>query len=182
MPRLLGIALALLVASTADAASLVGSYSTMRLDGSSVQGFGVAFEWPLFGALQIATEGTSQSGSVQGQELDEFAVLAGPKMVFRRGHRFAPFVHGKGGFVRSRRQVEIFGVRIGEAGVCSGACPSETSVAAEAGGGFDLRLDDRWSLRLAQFDYRMTRLPSGPSDRWRVSAGVAYSWGRRTGP
>jgi hypothetical protein len=176
--RLFGLAVALLVAATADAASVVGSYSNMRLDDSNVRGFGVGMEWPLTGSLDLAAEATSQFGPVQGEDLNELAVLAGPRFAFRRRHRFVPFLHGKVGFVRSRRQVEIFGVAIGADGVCNETCPSETGLAAEAGGGVDLRLTARWGIRLAQFDYRITRLASDESDRMRISAGVVATWGR----
>jgi hypothetical protein len=168
----------LLLAASADAKSLFGGYSNLRLDGANVPGWGAAFSWPLTDRLLLTVEATGQYGLVQGEDLDEIAVMAGPALVFRRGRRLGPFVHVKVGAVRSRRQVEVFGVSIGADGVCEGSCPSTTAFAAEAGGGLDLRLDDRWAVRLAEVDYRLTNLPDDESDRLRLSAGLVFAWGR----
>jgi len=176
--RLIVIAAAFLFATTADAASLFGTYSNIRLDHSNVSGLGIGGEWPLAGPLDLTVEGTRQAGLARGEDLAEVAVLAGPRFTFRRGRRFVPFLHGKAGLVRSRRQVKIFGLAIGPDGVCNGSCPSETGVAFEAGGGFDLRLDEKWGIRLVQIDYRFTNLVTDESARQRVSAGLVYAWGR----
>ena len=134
--RLVIATAALLLAGSADAQSLFGSYSAMRLDDTYVHGFDVGFTTrPLVGPMQLTVEGTSHFGLVQGEDFDELAFLAGPSFAFRRGSRLVPFVHGKAGIVRSRRQVEIFGIVIGSEGVCDESCPAQTAFAAEAGGG-----------------------------------------------
>jgi hypothetical protein len=65
-------------------------------------------------------------------------------------------------------------VAIGPDGVCSGSCPSRTAFAAEAGAGLDLRLGARWSLRLAQADYRLTRSAGEDGRRLRFAAGLVW--------
>jgi hypothetical protein len=168
----------LLVAGSAEAASLFGGYSNLRLDGANVPGWAVSFHWPLAGSVALVTEATGQYGLTQGEDLKELSVMAGPALAFRPGRRLSPFVHAKAGYVRSRRQVEVFGVAIGRDGVCDGSCPSSGGFAAEAGGGLDLRFDERWAVRLAQIDYRLTTLSEDESDRLRISAGLVFAWGR----
>jgi hypothetical protein len=168
----------LLLAGSGESASLFGGFSSLRLSGANVPGWELALRRPLAGSLLLTVEATGQYGLVQGEDLDELAVMAGPSLAFRRDRRLIPFVHAKAGVVRSRRQVEVFGVSIGANGVCEGSCPSTTGFAAEAGGGVDLRLDERWAVRLAQVDYRLTNLPDDESDRLRLSAGLVFAWGR----
>jgi hypothetical protein len=166
------------LARGAQAASLFGGYSNLRLSGANVPGWEVAFTFPLAGPVLLTAEATGQYGLAQGEDLDELTVMAGPSLAFRRGRRLVPFIHGKAGVARSRRQVEVFGVSIGADGVCEGSCPSSTGFAAEAGGGLDLRLDERWAVRLAQVDYRFVNLADEDSDRLRLSAGLVFAWGR----
>lgn len=174
-------ALALLVLSwptLASGADVFGGYSALRLDGTITNGGSVAVSWPLAASLDLAVEGSFERGLVRGEDLNEWAVLAGPVFAPWRAKRFSPFVHAKAGVVSSRRQVEVFGVAIGPDGVCDGGCPYSTGPAAEFGGGLDFRLADRISFRVAQVDYRMARLDGANEDRLRLSAGVVYRWGR----
>lgn len=172
------LALALLWPAVASGADVFGGYSAMRLGGDNVSGASVAASWPLAGSLRLAAEASAQLGLTDGEDLSEWALLAGPVWTPRRGGRVAPFVHVKAGAVRSRRQIEIFGVAIGPDGVCEGGCPSQTSVAAEVGGGLDVRLGESVALRLPQVDYRLTRLDGDDAKRLRVSAGIVYRFGR----
>jgi hypothetical protein len=159
-------------------ADVFGGYSALRLDGDITNGGTVAVSWPLTLSLGLVVEGGFERGLVRGEDLDEWAVLAGSVFTPWPAKRFSPFVHAKAGVVRSRRQVEVFGVAIGPGGVCDGGCPFSTGPAAELGGGLDFRLANRISLRLAQVDYRMARLDDTNEDRLRVSTGVVYRWGR----
>ncbi len=172
------LALALLFPATASGAEVFGGYSAMRLEGDNVSGASLAATWPLAGSLRLAGEASAQRGLVQGQDLDEWALLVGPVFSPWRAGRLSPFVHAKAGAVRSRRQVEVFGVAIGPDGLCDGGCPSQTGFAAELGGGLDIRLGDRLGVRLPQVDYRLTRLDGDDADRLRVSAGLVYRFGR----
>lgn len=158
----------------AHAADIFGGYSAMRLDGRTTHGFTVAVSWPLTASLGLAVEGTNGRGLVGGEDLDEWGVLGGPVFVPWRGKRLTPFVHAKAGVVRSRRQVEVFGVAIGPDGTCDGGCPYSTGPAAELGGGLDFRLTESFSLRFAQLDYRLARLDGENADRLRISTGVVY--------
>ena len=156
---------------------LFGGYSALRLGGDNVNGASLSASVRLRGAFWLDAEATRQSGLTQGQDLEEWALLAGPAFVPWRERRLSPFLHAKAGAVRSRRQIEVFGVAIGDAGVCDGGCPSQTSFAAELGGGLDLRITRQLALRLPQLDYRLTGLSGDDSHRLRFSAGVVYRWG-----
>lgn len=172
------LALLLLWPAAARGADLFGGYSAMRLSGDDANGASLAASWRLTGALRVGAEASAQMGVVQGEDLREWALLAGPVFAPRRGSRLSPFVQAKAGLVRSRRQVEVFGVAIGPSGVCQGSCPSETGFSAELGGGLDLRVKGRLGLRLPQVDYRLVRLESDDANRLRVSAGLVWLWGR----
>lgn len=177
IPRVL-LALLLATPGAAQAADLYGGYSLLRLDGHSAQGAALALSIPLRGGLRLGAEATRQTGLVQSEDLREWALLAGPVFAPRRASRLQPFLHAKAGLVRSRRQVEVFGVTIGATGVCSSGCPSETGFAAELGGGLDIRLTERLGLRLPQVDYRLVRLDSDDARRLRFSAGLLLRFGR----
>lgn len=159
----------------AAAGDLFGGYSIMRVDDHQVGGTAVAASWPLGGRVRLAVEGSLERGLLDGEDFDEWAFLGGPALTPWRASRFSPFVHAKAGLVSSRRQVEVLGVAIGPDGVCDGACPFSTGVAAEFGGGVDYRLSDRLSLRVP-VDYRVTWLDDSSANRLRVSAGVVYRW------
>lgn len=159
-------------------AEVFGGYSTLRLDGDNTHGGTLAVTWPLTGNLRLETEASGQLGRVQGEDLREWAILAGPVFVPWGEHRLSPFVHAKAGVVRTRRQVQAFDVAIGSDGVCAGACPAETGLAAEFGGGLDIRVKENLALRLPQIDYRVTSLDNDNSDGLRVCAGIVYRWGR----
>lgn len=158
-------------------ADLSGGYSALHLAGDNVNGASLAASIPLRGAFRLDAEGTWQAGLAQGEDLEEWALLAGPRFTPWRRRRLSPFLHAKAGVVRSRSQIEIFGVAIGDDGVCEGGCPSQTSFAAELGGGLDLRLTRQLALRLPQLDYRFTGLAGDDAHRLRFSAGVVYHWG-----
>jgi hypothetical protein len=164
-------------APSSSAADVFGGYSSLRLHGDDVPGASLAVSWPLRTCLALVTEVSGQFGLVRGEDLQEWSLLAGPSFSPWSGHRLRPFVHAKAGLVRSRRQVDVFGVAISPLGVCDATCPAEIGFAAEAGGGLDLRLSPRFVLRLVQADYRLVRLESDSAGRLRLSAGLVLHFG-----
>jgi hypothetical protein len=114
-----------------------------------------------------------QSGSAAGGErLRELGLLAGAALAPWPAARLSPFVSLKAGVVSAQRSVTVFGVSIAADGVCDGGCPYQTGPAAEVGGGLDLRVGGRWAVRLAQADYRVTRLAGETDHALRLSAGI----------
>jgi hypothetical protein len=173
-------ALAALVgtARAASSADAFGGYSYLRRDGDSLHGGALSLTLPLRGAVRLTVEITNHQGLLGGSDLSEQAFLIGPTFMPRRDGRVRPFVHAKAGLVRLQSQVGVFGVAIGEEGVCEGSCPGDIGFAAEAGGGLDWRVRDRWLLRLPQVDYRLARQEGDTVSSLRASAGVVFRWGR----
>lgn len=169
--------LLLLWPGAASAMDVFGGYSALRLSGDYVNGASMAVSFPLRGAFRLDAEATGQFGLAGGEDLSEWTLLAGPSFTPWRDNRLSPFVHARAGAVRSRSQIEVFGIAIGDDGVCGGGCPSETSFAAELGGGLDFGLTRRLALRLPQVDYRLTGLAGDDASRLRFSAGLVYRWG-----
>jgi hypothetical protein len=167
----IGLALS---AFPASAAEVFGGYSMRRIDGDSARGGALGLRVPFARGLAFGVEGTYHSGALGGEDVREMALLAGPVLRLGGGGRLSAFAQARGGVTRERRQIEVFGVAIGPDGVCSGSCPSRTAFAAEAGAGLDLRLGARWSLRLAQADYRLTRSAGEDGRRLRFAAGLVW--------
>lgn len=175
--RILG-ALLCLGAGGARAAELAGSYSALRIDGETVNGAALQVAIPVSASFRIAGELSGEFGAVNGEDLTEWAILAGPAWSPWRSSRLQPFLEAQAGLVRSRRQLEVFGVALGADGVCDGGCASSTTWAAELGGGLDVTLGHRLALRAVRADYRLTGLDEPTSHRLRFSAGLVWRWGR----
>ena len=167
----------LLLAGRAAAAEVAATYSALHLSGETVSGVGVAASWPVGPAFRIGLSGSWQSGSVAGEDLSEWAVFGGPSWMPRRTKTISPFLEAGVGLVRSRRQIEVFGVALGPDGVCEGGCPSDTAFATEVGGGLDVRLSGHFALRVFEVDYRYTTLADDAS-RLRLAAGLVWRAGR----
>ena len=108
--------------------------------------------------------------------------LAGPKFTYRGG-RVSPYVHALFGAARTSGVVEIeFRDNVTGIGGISTARFSETGFGMAIGGGLDVRLTDRVSLRLVQVDYLRTQLAQDRAtdgqDNARVSTGIVFTFGR----
>jgi hypothetical protein len=157
-----------------DAAEIAIGYSGLRADGDLTHGGVIALASPRGqGRLRLVAELSGQSGGAAGGErLRAFGLLAGAVLAPWRDGRLSPFVSLKAGAVSAQRSVTVFGVSIAADGVCDGGCPYQTGPAAEIGGGIDLRVGARWAVRLAQADYRVTRLGGETDHALRLSAGI----------
>lgn len=162
------------LSATARASEIALGYSGLRADGDLTHGGGLMFASPRGGGrLRLVADLSVQSGGASGGErLREIGLLAGAAFAPWRGGRLSPFVSLKAGAVSAQRSVTVFGVSIASDGVCDGGCPYQTGPAAEVGGGLDLRLGERWAVRLAQADYRVTRLGGEMDHALRLSAGI----------
>ena len=159
---------------TAEGAEIALGYSGLRADGDLTHGGGLGLASPRGGGrLRLLAEVSAQSGSAAGGErLRELGLLAGAAFAPWHGGRLSPFVSLKAGVVSAQRSVTVFGVSIAADGVCNGGCPYQTGPAGEIGGGLDLRVGGRWAVRLAQADYRVTRLGGETDHALRLSAGI----------
>jgi outer membrane protein OmpA-like peptidoglycan-associated protein len=128
--------------------------------------------------------GTSRTVNTGG---NVFSLLFGPRVSFRNHERLTPFLQVLGGGVRAS-QVNIEGCTA----LTFGCAPlsEETVIALTAGGGLDLRMTRRISLRLFQAEYLGTRFrdPSsltgdhGWQNNVRLSAGIVFGFGGNPPP
>ena len=90
----------------------------------------------------------------------------GPRFSIRRSERFTPFLHVLAG-----------GTRISTSFL--GMNASDTGFAGIGGGGFDVHVGDRFSVRMGQLDYVVTRFSGRYQHNFRYSAGVVIRFGTK---
>ncbi|HEX4319688.1 MAG TPA: outer membrane beta-barrel protein [Acidobacteriaceae bacterium] len=138
----------------------------------NMNGGSVSFAWPLgSGKLSLVGDGTLlQNGSISKDNLNLTmgAYTAGVRFrPFARTSAFRPFgqvlvgvAHAGGSLVHSQLNT---------------VSNSGAAFASNVGGGVDLRVNNRFSLRLAEADYLITTFKNGDNDHqnnFRLSAGV----------
>lgn len=110
----------------------------------------------------------------------EFTYLFGPRFTFRSKSPFRPFF-----------EVNFGGTRVSiscDSGTaCSGASFSKNAFAMTAGGGFDIKLSKKFSLRPVQAEYLYTRFgndcpltacnQNNSQNSFRLKSGVVIAWG-----
>jgi len=142
-------------------------FSYLRLDkglksDQDLNGFNTSFTYNFNRFLGATGEfgGNYGNASATGVKADQFFFLFGPKFAYRGNSRFTPFAHVLPGVVRQNFN--------------SGANDT-TQFALATGGGLDINVTDRISLRGAQADYIMTRL-GGIQNNIRVSTGFVLKF------
>jgi len=90
----------------------------------------------------------------------------GPRFSIRRSERFTPYFHVLAG-----------GTRISTSFPTINA--SDTGFAGIGGGGFDVHVGDRFSVRMGQLDYVVTRFSGRYQHDFRYSAGVVFRFGSK---
>jgi outer membrane immunogenic protein len=113
----------------------------------------------------VAEIGSQTSGNVAGTggDLTITSYLFGPRYTFWRVRRIVPF-----------GQVLVGGAHAGGSFLQTGA---QNAFAASAGGGLDVNLSHRFSLRAFEADYYLTRFNNGLNDHQnnlRISAGILF--------
>ena len=107
---------------------------------------------------------SSQYGTEAGFKTNTQTLMYGPVFAYRKHPSFVPFVHGMVGAVRGGPEyLDI--------------SKPEYRIGLIAGGGVDLKVSPRVSLRLIQADYLMTRFSSARQDNIRLSAGIVLRFG-----
>ncbi len=87
--------------------------------------------------------------------------LFGPQITFKRDSTASPFIHG------------LVGISHGT----SFGGFSDTVLGFAAGGGLDMKVGDRISIRVAQVDYLGTRYADATQNHLRLSAGLVFHLG-----
>jgi outer membrane immunogenic protein len=141
-----------------------------------LNGGGLAVSWGTFSHVSAVLDvsgGYEGSGSPSGDTLTLVSYLAGGRYSFRK-----PTVY-------SQHQLHPFGqILVGVAhagGGIAGAGDGTYAFAARAGGGVDLPLSRRWSVRLIQADYYFTRFANTTNNHQNnilLSAGAVVHWSR----
>jgi len=135
----------------------------------------------------VVADFSGQYGSQASVGRSAHSFLFGPRLSYRGNERVTPFAHALFGAARAQRDQ-------------AGPLPprSETAFSLALGGGLDVKAGDRFSFRLAQADYLMTRMKeasgivcvqsintpcpvtrTGTQHNFRFSTGVVFRFGGR---
>jgi opacity protein-like surface antigen len=130
---------------------------------------------------------TSITGGASQYKREAFYFMAGPTLKIRNPSRVEPFVRGLIGGAHLREEYTLTTTTTtGSAQAV--ISPSTTKLALGLGGGLDVRLGDKFSLRLIQVDYtpiftgdrvfnvnnNTIRLDKSRNDNVRISVGVVF--------
>ena len=148
-----------------------GGYSYFRGDDSvngsyNLNGWNSAFIQNINQRIGLVVDVSGQYGSPSAPLLDtqrNHTFLFGPQFSFRAHPRFIPFAHGLFGFSH---------VNVGLAGVFT----SDIGLAYGFGGGMDVKISDKLSVRAGQVDYINIRLSGVGTNNIRVSGGIVAGW------
>ena len=155
-------------ASAQERSDLFAGYSALVSDGDTFHGWHAAAAFGLSGRIALVADASGHGGtSEDGDDVSSLALMAGPRFAFSSG-RIRPFLQVIGGVVRTRRGQTIFEVEIAE---------KSTDLGGAAGGGVDVGFGERWAARVAA-DFRVVRADGETSSDPRLSAGIAYRFGR----
>ena len=157
---------------------IFGGYSYLRLDNDlnddrDLNGWNASvnqniIKWLGFKADFSGHYGNSLVLLGTGADLNTHLFLFGPQFSLRKFDRFQPFGHVLFGVVRA--DVSSF--------VSGGPSFDDTAFAMAVGGGLDVKVLDKLSVRLFQADYILTRFADDNQSNFRASAGVVLRLGK----
>jgi hypothetical protein len=136
------------------------SNTSFSLDGTEVSMTQNLNNW-FGGTLDFGT----QYGSRNGFNVNMQQIMYGPVFAYRKSSAFTPFGHVLLGAVRGSQ---------GFAGISQPAF----KFGGAFGGGLDIRLNKRFSVRVIQADYLMSRFLGTRQNNLRVSAGIVLTFGK----
>lgn len=157
-------------------ADLFAGYSYVRanpatsgIDSFNMHGGSASLAWNAKDWLGIVGEfGGYHSGGISGVSVDTnlYTYLFGPRVSYRKYDRFTPF-----GQILFGGAHQTFNV--------SGTSGSDNSFAMSLGGGLDAKLSNRFSWRVGQVEYLLTRFPELTTSResqhnTRISTGIVF--------
>jgi len=170
---LLGLCVTPAQAQDTPQAEVFGGYSFLRVNpGGSSSGENVPGGWHASVAgnfnrwFGLAGDFSGHYKSIGGINTNAHLFTFGPRFTARTNETFQPFAH-----------VQVGGARLG-AGF-GGFGVSDTSFAAVAGGGVDVKISDRVAWRAGQFDYVLTRFGGSEQHNFSFSTGVVFRLGSR---
>jgi opacity protein-like surface antigen len=110
---------------------------------------------------------------------NEFTYLFGPRITLRNSSKFTPFFEFNFGGMR-------LSASCNSGTVCAGQSVSQNAFALTAGGGFDIKLSKKFSLRPVQAEYLYTRFGNNcqlavcnnnNQNSFRLKSGIVIGWG-----
>ena len=145
-------------AQDAPKADVFAGYSLLRfnpatsgVDSWNMHGGSTSFAYNAKNWLGLVGDfGGYHNGNIlsSGVSTTEYTYLFGPRVSYRRHERFTPF-----------GQILFGGARVN--GSVFGSTGSDNAFAMAVGGGVDAKISNRFSVRLGQLDYLMTRFNEG---------------------
>lgn len=177
MKKLLALVFVMALMSTAamaQGAEVFGGYQYTRFEGGlNMNGWNGALEFKPSEHLGFVAD---FSGAYKSESVD--VPLVGTVEASTKVHTFmfGPQVSGEMGSIRPFARALFGGARVSaDASVGGiGGGGGDTGFAWALGGGLDLKVAPAVRLRVAQFDYLMTRFGSDTQNNVRYSAGVVF--------
>jgi opacity protein-like surface antigen len=157
---------------------IFGGYSYLRLDDDlnddrDLNGWNASvnqniLKWLGFKADFSGHYGDSRVIFGTGADLNTYLFLFGPQFSLRKFDRIQPFGHVLFGVVRANA----------DSYVTRGPSFSDTAFAMAVGGGVDVKVLDKLSVRLFQADYVLTRFNDDNQSNFRASTGLVLRLGK----
>ena len=141
-----------------DKVELFGGYSYMRFTPSpnvNLNGWEISGQYKFTDWLGGVADLSGDYGSILGTGASVHTFLFGPQVSYPA--RVSPFAH-----------VLFGGSHFSQFGA------SDTSTSVAVGAGIDTKLNDRFSWRIFQADYLMTRFFGSRQDNARISTGIVF--------
>ncbi len=159
---------ALASAQDAPKAEVYGGYSAVFTQDITLHGLQASVAGNVNNWFGLVAEfggayDTQTRGSGLKVESTVYTYLFGPRFSRRGSGRVTPFVQTLFGGVHGRGEIE--GVGLNEVETANG-------FGMALGGGVDVKLSNRFALRVIQADYLLTRVDGETANNARVSAGV----------
>lgn len=158
-------------AQDAPAFEIFGGYSYIKVNeggpGTSYdlqRGWAASFSPHLNRWFGLTADFSGHYETVGGTATKIHLFTAGPRFAIGRSERFSPYVHVlAGGMHISTRFLTMKASATGFAGI--------------GGGGLDVHVNNRFSVRVAQLDYVVTHFSGRYQHDFRYSAGVVFRFG-----
>ena len=154
----------------------VGGGGTFAYNFSSL--IGIAAD---LGGCKILANNAAVGNTIDG---NEFTYLFGPRLTYRSGSKFEPFVEVN--FGGTRISVSCKSTAIPCVNATGGRTFSTNAFALTAGGGFQVKLNHKFSLRLVQAEYLYTRFGNNcalagcsnnnSQNSFRLKSGIVINW------
>jgi hypothetical protein len=130
---------------------------------------------PWFG-FEATFSGLSGNGpAVVPSYVSRFAFLFGPHISFRKTSKATPFVHWLIGGVRGSARTSA--PDCGDGASCPVSTSNDTFFAGNVGGGLDMRVTPRLSVRALEADYFYDNFRAGQAHA-QISTGITFNWWR----